>query len=171
MSHPPQPSQPGFPVQQGRPEWPAEAAAVPPQGPAPAPHDYASWGARFLARVLDGLLTGTVPAVVLLTAGDRDAGWPSAAVVAGGLLWLAGRGALCWMLGATGRTPGRVALGIQVLRRSTGGPPGLGRALVRQLLAPVNLLPCLLGCLWPAWDARKQSFTDKIVGSVVLRTV
>lgn len=33
----------------------------------------------------------------------------------------------------------------------------------------INAIPCYLGYLWPAWDAKKQTFTDKIVSSVVIK--
>jgi len=32
----------------------------------------------------------------------------------------------------------------------------------------VDALPCMIGYLFPLWDARRQTFSDKIMNTVVL---
>ncbi|MDP3889609.1 RDD family protein [Nocardioides sp.] len=75
---------------------------------------------------------------------------------------------ICLKGGKTGWTVGKGALGIRLLNEKTGQPIGAGMAFVRQLAHIVDALPCYLGYLWPLWDAKRQTFADKIVGSVVI---
>jgi uncharacterized RDD family membrane protein YckC len=60
---------------------------------------------------------------------------------------------------AWGRTPGMWALGLRLVDLRSGGPPGLGRALLGAL-----------GHLWMVVDGRRQSLQDKLLGLTVVRT-
>ena len=71
-------------------------------------------------------------------------------------------------LGTTGQSWGKKALNIKVLDAQTGQPIGQGRAVGRYFAQILSALPCYLGFLWPLWDDKKQSFHDKIVGTVVV---
>jgi uncharacterized RDD family membrane protein YckC len=73
--------------------------------------------------------------------------------------------------GRTGQTPGDAVLGIKVVdyRDGTGGPIGYGRAALRWLVSLVSAVVFLLGYLWMLWDAEKQTWHDKAVGSVVVK--
>lgn len=78
-----------------------------------------------------------------------------------------------WQLireGRTGQTVGKQALGIRLVRESDGQPLGVGMAFVRRLAHFLDSLACYLGWLWPAWDAKRQTFADKVCGSIVIRT-
>ena len=33
----------------------------------------------------------------------------------------------------------------------------------------VDSIACYVGWLWPLWDAKKQTFADKIMGTVVVK--
>lgn len=82
-------------------------------------------------------------------------------------------GLAIWQLineGRTGQTVGKKALGIRLVRESDGQPLGIGMAFVRRLAHFLDSLACYLGWLWPAWDAKRQTFADKIIGSIVIRT-
>ena len=35
----------------------------------------------------------------------------------------------------------------------------------------VNAIPCYLGYLWPLWDAKRQTFADKIMSTYVIKAV
>ena len=48
---------------------------------------------------------------------------------------------------------------------TTGSRSGPGCRFVRQLAHIVDSLVCNLGYLWPLWDAKKQTFADKIMGT------
>jgi uncharacterized RDD family membrane protein YckC len=70
--------------------------------------------------------------------------------------------------GRTGYTFGKAAVGIRLLKESTGRPMGMVMCFVRQLAHYVDSLLCYLGWLWPLWDAKRQTIADKIMGTVVV---
>ena len=73
-------------------------------------------------------------------------------------------------LGRTGQTWGRRMVGVQVVDATTRKPLGVGRALGRSLFAwVVSGQFCSLGYLWMLWDTDKQTWHDKVVGSIVIR--
>ena len=41
-------------------------------------------------------------------------------------------------------------------------------SFVRQLAHVLDGLPCYLGYLWPLWDAKRQTFADKVIGTYVI---
>jgi uncharacterized RDD family membrane protein YckC len=71
-----------------------------------------------------------------------------------------------------GQTLGKMLLGIRVVGPD-GGPPGWGRALLRELVGRgVEEGICALGTLglfWMLWDAEQQTWHDKIGGTHVER--
>lgn len=69
--------------------------------------------------------------------------------------------------GRTGRTLGKSALGITLVREIDGRAPGVGMCIARYFVHIVDGF-CYLGYLWPLWDAKRQTFTDKILSTVVL---
>ncbi len=164
------------------------------------PQGYASWGARVGASLLDGLIMGVVPTIlyiiaIIVTASstvsrpdtsycgtdfqciqdayDKVSGPPAFAViliVLAVLVTIAGAMFLIAKEGSTGQTPGKKALKIRVVREATGQPLGFGMAFVRKLCHAVDGPLCGLGYWWPLWDEKSQTFADKIVGSVVVRS-
>ncbi|MGW0819817.1 RDD family protein [Streptomyces sp. NPDC002845] len=147
----PQGGQPGY---GGYPQQPGYGAEPP----------YANWGQRFLGTLVDGLLY-LIPYVLVIVGKDTPA------LVSLGALGLIG--VVIWQLimeGRTGQTVGKKALGIRLVRESDGQPLGIGMAFVRRLAHFLDSLPCYLGYLWPAWDAKKQTFADKVCSSIVIRS-
>lgn len=72
-------------------------------------------------------------------------------------------------LGRTGQTWGRKLMNIRVVDRYTMQPIGFGRAIGRTLFAWLfSGSICYLGYLWMLWDGEKQTWHDKVVGSVVV---
>jgi uncharacterized RDD family membrane protein YckC len=71
--------------------------------------------------------------------------------------------------GATGRTPGKMLLGLQVCS-SDGAPISFGIAFLRAVGYLVSSLlgTIPIGFIWAAFDQRKQAWHDKIAGTVVL---
>ncbi|MFJ9414909.1 hypothetical protein ACIRPT_12165 [Streptomyces sp. NPDC101227] len=43
-------------------------------------------------------------------------------------------------------------------------------ALVRRMCHALDSVPCSIGYLWSAWDAKDQTFADKVMRTVVVRT-
>lgn len=188
---PPQQPGYGYPQQPGQQQpygYPQQAPqGVPPQQPgygypqapqAPAGYGYpqqpgygmqppyASWGQRFLGTLVDVLVF--VPAYIIIGIGGGTKIW--ALVIVG---YLALLGTAIWQLireGRTGQTVGKQALSIRLVREIDGQPLGVGMAFVRRLAHFLDSLACYLGWLWPAWDAKRQTFADKVCSSIVIRT-
>lgn len=60
-------------------------------------------------------------------------------------------------------------VGATVLRQVTGSPMGSGwSAFARVFVHVIDGLPVYLGYLWPIWDPKRQTFTDKSMGTVVV---
>lgn len=173
----PQGGQPGYGYPQGAPQGapqgvPQQGYGYPQQPAYPgyqqpgygATPPYANWGQRFLGTLVDGLVF-LVPYILIIVGRDT-----SVLASIGGLAFL---GLAIWQLireGRTGQTVGKQALGIRLVRESDGQPLGVGMAFVRRIAHILDSLACYLGWLWPAWDAKRQTFADKICGTIVIRT-
>jgi uncharacterized RDD family membrane protein YckC len=70
--------------------------------------------------------------------------------------------------GRRGQSLGKQALGIRLVSATTAAPIGAGLAFGREIAHIADGF-LYLGYLWPLWDPRRQTFADKIVGSVVVR--
>ena len=74
-------------------------------------------------------------------------------------------------LARTGQTIGKRALNIRVIREDTGQLLTGGQALGREAFAYfISGQVFYLGYLWMLWDDRSQTWHDKVVSSVVVRT-
>jgi uncharacterized RDD family membrane protein YckC len=71
--------------------------------------------------------------------------------------------------GQTGQSFGKKTAGIRLLSEKTGQPIGGGLGIGRYFLHIVDGIPCYLGYLWPLWDAKKQTFADKILTTIVVK--
>jgi uncharacterized RDD family membrane protein YckC len=67
-----------------------------------------------------------------------------------------------------GATPGKQAMRVMIVDARTGGPPPLGRLVLRYLGYLLAALPLFLGFLWALWDPRRQGWHDKLAGTVVV---
>jgi uncharacterized RDD family membrane protein YckC len=162
--------------------------------PVPPPGGYAHWGKRVGSYLLDSLFTGltAIPGYALLFVGiglgtqdletytdsagvDHTTGdWNSdgtALVVIGAVLMLVPLAFFVWNTclrqGRTGYSLGKGILGIKLVKESTGEPIGGGMSFLRQLCHVLDSF-CYIGYLWPLWDAKRQTFADKVLGTVVL---
>ncbi|MET7567909.1 RDD family protein [Streptomyces sp. NPDC005492] len=147
----------GYPQQPGYPGGYAQAGygATPP---------YANWGQRFLGTLVDGLVFLVPYILIIVGRGNAVLTGIGAVLILGLAIWQ------LIQEGKTGQTVGKKALGIRLVRESDGQPLGVGMAFVRRLAHFVDSIACYLGWLWPAWDAKRQTFADKIIGSIVIRT-
>ena len=160
-----------------------------PYGQQPAPvasSGYASWISRVAAALIDGLLAAVagLPAWIgygILIANSTtttDAAGNTTTHVSGGAgaailivvgiityiaFWVWN---VCNKQGRTGATLGKGVLAIRLINRQ-GQPIGAGMSFLRQLVHVLDGI-CYIGYLWPLWDAQKQTFADKIMGTVVV---
>ena len=176
------------------------AATYPPGYPQPPAvfGERANFGTRLGAWLLDGLLYGllslvfVIPGTVLIATAFRNCrtvdtgqdtfdvvcppGEPSGAAIAGGIaLILLGMLVVAllyvWAMGKTGQTWGARIVGVKVIDQRSGAPIGFWRALGRSLFASfISGNVFYLGYLWMLWDDEKQTWQDKVVNSVVVRT-
>ena len=70
--------------------------------------------------------------------------------------------------GRRGATPGKRIVGIRVTDAHSGGPIGYRRAVVRRLGYCLGGLVMYVGWLWLLFDSRRQTWHDKLAGSVVV---
>ena len=140
---------------------------------------YASWGLRVAAAFLDGaiytgaafLLAIRVPPLSPLVGA---AIWPSSSGLAPAQPWNTGWwivvvvviGVMEALLGAS---PGKLVVGIAVVGERDARPIGIVRTVARRLAHLFDTL-LLIGYVRPLWNAKRQTFADSIVGTVVLRT-
>lgn len=66
-------------------------------------------------------------------------------------------------------TPGKMIFSSQIVDAKTGGTPSKGQYIGRYLGYILSSLPLCLGFLWAAWDKRKQTWHDKLSGTVVVK--
>ena len=178
------------------PDWsptPDDVAARTGRGPG---YPYAVWSLRAVAFLLDSLFAWVAIAaaagVVLLgvmvgvqdmvrvTDSDGEThtighwNWVGTPiVVVGAIMVVLAIGLSIWNAwvrpGRTGYSIGKAAVGIRLVGEVTGQPLGVPMTVVRYVCHVVDGFPCYIGWFWPLWDAKRQTFADKIVHSVVIR--
>ena len=176
---PPNPSEPTPPI----PGY-GYGAPMPPDPYQQPSLAYASWGQRVIATLWDFvyLWPGLIPLALgyalliagLISADDGSGG--GALIVLGGLVAAVGFGLALWRTitnyildqGRTGYTYGKRKVGIRTIREQDGQPSGVGSAVGRYFLHGIINQACYLDYLWPLWDPKKQTLTDKILSTIVV---
>ncbi|WP_162616527.1 RDD family protein [Xylanimonas allomyrinae] len=135
---------------------------------------YAAWSRRVGAWFLDqAVLAGivwltlgeraTVPTLTTGLFSDQDGQTPWQE---SGWVWLVFLGVLA-LQAWTGWTPGKLVAGIAVVRERDLRPAGLLRTILRVVCHMLDAI-LLIGYLRPLWEARRRTFADSIVGTVVV---
>jgi len=68
--------------------------------------------------------------------------------------------------GTTGASVGKSVMKFMVVSERTWQPVGFGQSLIRQLAHVLDVVICYVGYLFPIWDAKRQTFADKIMSTV-----
>lgn len=142
--------------------------------------EFASWGRRLAAMLVDGAILGGIVLVTLLSTGvaPEDV---NATILEGSSLVLILLFVLpkaiydTAMIGSRNQTFGKMALGIKVVDAGDRVTPiGYVRAFTRWLSTAffwsLFTVPGVIDHLWPLRDRRRQTFHDKFARSVVVRT-
>jgi uncharacterized RDD family membrane protein YckC len=129
-----------------------------PQGPGGAP--LAAWGWRVLGYLVDFVII-LVPSVILGVATGSRIVYDIVALI-GGLT-------IGYLNGSQGQSPGKRVVGIKVVREADGQLIGGGMGIVRLITHILDSIACFIGWFWPLWDAKRQTFADKIIGTVVIK--
>jgi uncharacterized RDD family membrane protein YckC len=152
-------------------------------GPQGASAPLAGWWRRVGASLLDSLLVmvpyfvgGMIALALMETVPDPLGGtneqFTPGSGVSLALGLLVALGLVVWnryfRQGRRGQSLGKQALGIRLVSAREGQPIGAGLAFGRDIAHFLDGV-LYIGYLWPLWDPMKQTFADKIVGSVVVR--
>lgn len=155
----------------------------------PAGAQYASWIQRVLGYLVDAavLIPAYIVVFIGLSIGASGAettydpttgvttteGGNAVGFVIMGVGYLIMLGIAIWnqfiRQGRTGWSIGKQVVGIRLLKEDTGQPMGAGMCFVRAIAHIVDAIPCYIGFLWPLWDAKRQTFADKIMTTVVVQ--
>ena len=149
---------------------------------------YGGFWIRFLARVIDGILLGVINAVVRIplmlmfgigTMGMRGLGRGSGAglIFAPAMMGVLGLSALIgvalgaayevYFLSTNGATPGKMALGLRVIR-ADGGPISPMLALGRHFAMWVSAFILMIGYIMAGFDPEKRALHDRICETRVI---
>ena len=176
--------------QPGQPAYEQQAHGQPGHGQqgnlALAPgYAYAEWGPRVGAYLIDfiptlvGQLIFFVGYAILIvdvirsyeTGAVEPSGAGVVSMVIGGSIILASTGWQIynrWIIaGRTGQSLGKRKMKIALLSELDGQPIGPLNAFLRDLGHILDSFACV-GYLWPLWDDRKQTFSDKITKTMVI---
>ena len=118
------------------------------------------FGIRLVAYLIDLVILVVIDVFLRVALGSAGA----ALSIVAGVLYTVG----FWY--AMGATPGKMALGLQIVRED-GSQLGLGACFLRYVGYIISGLALGLGFLWIIWDPKKQGWHDKIAGTLVVKTV
>jgi len=192
-SNPPQYGQPAPPPGYPQPGYPQPGYGQMPPGYQAyqqgygGPAAYAGFGSRLGALLIDGLISVifAIPVAVAWFAVPKHResctvnGEPGTCKVPNGSGWaiVIGLGVVaivaylviyCRMVGK-GQSWGMKAVGNKVVSADSGQPIGTGRSVGRYFAHIISGFVCYLGYLWMLWDSKKQTWHDKVVGSIVVK--
>lgn len=170
---------------------PSMADQLPPQQPPayPPKEVFASFADRLVATLWDNFvymlpawvaeIVGSVlllVGIVMADSGESEGMGVTLIVIGIGLLAL---GVVLMVIllirnyilrqGRTGYTWGKARVGIRVVNELDGQPAGVGKAVGRYFLHALINQACYLDYLWALWDPRRQTITDKLLNTVVVR--
>jgi uncharacterized RDD family membrane protein YckC len=158
-----------------------EGIALPTDGAVPGPYGYGGFWRRLVAFWLDGMIQGVVllPIYVAGAIAFAPTGRNPATELGGFMLFLG-----CWMIFAIGvgvgyacfftrkydATPGKLALGLKVLRPN-GDKLSVGRIIGRHFAHFVtSLVPFAIGYIIAGFDDEKRALHDRIADTRVIKT-
>lgn len=144
---------------------------------------YASFGRRFVASLLDGVIVGVAGAVIggiigiitgIILVASGSSGKDLMTSVVGGISQIISGGLslgyYIYFTGKEGQTLGKKALGIKVVKKDFQQAPGYMSAFLREVVGKfVSAIVFGLGYLWMLWDKDKQTWHDKIAGTIVIK--
>lgn len=144
-------------------------------GAVPGIFQYAGFWVRFCAKFLDGIITGVINMVFGFIAGAvmvTSQPTPESIMAMQLVLNLIGFavfiGYNTFFLGRFGATPGKMALGLKVVRPD-GTPLTYGRACGRTFAEILSSFTLLIGYIMAAFDEQKRALHDRIADTRVIK--
>jgi len=130
---------------------------------------YAGFWVRFLAIILDGLLTSLVVTAITQLFNVFQLSMPTNFEFTYFRSFLLTGLYNVLFIGYYGATPGKAIFGLRVVSADGYKPVSYGVAFLREVLGKFISSFCLfIGYLWVAFDQRKQGWHDKIATTVVV---
>ncbi len=143
------------------------------------PVQYAGFGSRFLASIIDAVIILTVNFVVGFVIGFilGLAGMSSDTSLLSTVKFILNMFSYAfsffyyiYFIGAKGQTPGKMIMKVKVVKASDSSVPGLLSAFLREAIGKfLSSIAVLLGYFWMLWDPKKQTWHDKIAGTIVVK--
>ncbi|MEU8074719.1 RDD family protein [Catellatospora citrea] len=128
---------------------------------------FAGWPARAAAFLVDLAVVGAALVLVSFSGlPDSDGGLAKLAPY----LVIAAHGINRWYFGGrSGQSLGRHLLGIKLVYERGLLPIGALQAFLRDVAHAADTIVFYVGWFFPLWDAKKQTFADKITSTVVVK--
>lgn len=143
-------------------------APDPEAGPAPGV-EFAGFGARLVAYIIDSLIILVVIIVLAIVAGLAVFVLPLLSIVPILAILIVPLIYFPYYWQKSGQTPGKKMMGIKVVRDTDGGPLTWGTAVIRLVGYWVSGLVFYLGYIWVFIDKRKRGWHDLIASTVVIK--
>ena len=141
------------------------------------PGELAGWPIRVGASLLDSLIVAIPMMIGYVVALVLDGSEEQIGVGGGiaiGLGYLVTFGIWLWnrviRQGRTGQSFGKKVTNLKIVHAETGQLIGTGATFGRELLSILFNNFCFLNVLWPLWDDKQQTWHDKVVKDIVIRT-
>lgn len=137
---------------------------------------YAGFGRRFVAWLIDYIimviiyLILSIPNLLLSGIDPNSVIRPILALIQPIFQWIISIVYVVYFIGSRGQTPGKMAVGIKVVKIDTHTSPGYINAFLREVVGKIisSLVICL-GFFWMLWDKNKQTWHDKIANTIVIK--
>lgn len=126
----------------------------------------ATWGRRAIGGLIDYVAPGIVITVLtnlIFGQGSGVGGFVQFVLTLA--FWAYNSG---YRVATTGYSFGHQIGKVRVVMEDSGQTPPLNTAILRAVCHMLDSWACLIGWLFPLWDAKKQTFADKIGKTVVL---
>lgn len=129
--------------------------------------NYASFGARFVALFIDGVILGIINFILGAIAAPLG---DSAASLVSMLGTLIGWAYFIYLDVAQGATLGKKVMHLRVQKTDTGENLNYVEAFLREVVGRIlSSIVLFLGYFWMLWDDKKQTWHDKVANSVVVK--
>jgi uncharacterized RDD family membrane protein YckC len=134
-----------------------------------SPDRLAEWPQRAIGGLIDFVGPLIVAYIVYFVAAAADS---AILLILSVLVWLGAIGFAfynAYLNGKTGQSIGKKYAKLRVLKEQTGDVIGGGQGVLRYLCHVVDSAACGIGYLAPLFTAKKQTFADMIMGTVVVK--
>jgi uncharacterized RDD family membrane protein YckC len=128
---------------------------------------YSGFWRRLLGLIIDAIIIGVITGVLRVILGAVNIQGNAALFVPQIVVALV---YFTWGWGS-GQTVGCMVLNMRMIDQSTGAAPGYVKGLIRFIIVEILGLTVILGLignLWMLWDAKKQTWQDKVAGTLVV---